>query len=138
MKKNIGIVGIILILALVGIAGCGDGNDGGGTSNPEDTVRKSLEAMDNGDIDKSFSYFLIEEEDRESLEEMKSLFEGASIDISNLKTTLISESSDEAVVKVSYDMDMDMDWMEESEKSSEEETINLVKVDGKWLMLMDE
>lgn len=136
MKKNIGLVGIILMLVLVGIAGCGDGNDSGGTSSPEDTVRKYLESMDNGDIDKSFSYILIDEEDRESLEEMKSQFEGASIEISNIKTTLISESSDEAVVKVSYIMHME--WMRESEKSGAEETVNLVKIDGKWLMLMDE
>ena len=135
MRKNVMIVGLVLVLALAGVVGCGGGggSDGSGDAlSPEDTVRKSLEAMDDEDFDKSYSYWVVNEEQTEGLEAAKSMLEGASIEVSNIKTTLISENSNEAAVKVSYDIWFDM--MGKSDKRSEEDSMHLVKVDGKWLI----
>ncbi|NQT71566.1 MAG: hypothetical protein HQ553_02205 [Chloroflexi bacterium] len=134
MKKIVVMVGLVLVLALAGVVGCG--GDGGDTLSPEDTCRKSLEALGNEDYDKSFSYWVKDEETMKDVERAKTMLKDASIEVSNIETTLISESSDEAVVKVTYDMEMD--WMGEVDKYSEEDTMNLVKVDGKWLIESNE
>ena len=55
-----------------------------------------------------------------------------SIEVSNINTTLVSQNGDRATVDVSYDLKLKMG--EESFGESIQETAELVRVDGKWLI----
>lgn len=105
---------------------------GGGGSGPEDTVRGALKAMEDLDGEKMASYFV--EDMREELEAGME-FSFAMIDeirISNLETRVVSESGDSATVEMEFDFEVTA--FGETETEHMEDTAELVKVDGKWLI----
>ena len=142
MKKNVMLVGLILVLALAGGIGCGSENedeDGDDSSSdrlsPEGTVRKSMEAYAAGDIDKCFSYLTDNEVNLADYEQAKVIreeFEDLSVKISDLETTLISESADEAVVEVACDVRITING--DTSENSRYQTVYLAKSEDKWLI----
>jgi len=140
MKKNVLLVGLILVLALVlaGGLGCGSGNGDGLSSDklsPEDTVRKSMEACAAGDIDKCFSYFTDSEVNLADYEQSKAMWEepeDLSVKIFNMETALVSKSADEAVVEVAYDIRVAING--DTSENSRYQTVYLTKSEDKWLI----
>jgi hypothetical protein len=55
-----------------------------------------------------------------------------SIKITNLKTTVVSQTEDTAAVDAEYDLEIKA--FGETNKEHQSDTIDLVKVDGKWLI----
>ena len=135
MKKMAVHVGLVLLLALAGVSGCGDvGSDGNGNAlSPEDTVKSCFEALSQGTLDKWFSYLVDNEENRESYDEIKRNIAGVdSLKISNMKTKLVEQTTDEAIVEVSYDSKFKAGG--KTFEDSFKERFFLVQSDGKWLI----
>jgi hypothetical protein len=109
------------------LAGCG-----GGGAGPEDTVRGALQAMEDLDAEKMASYFV--EDARQDIEEgMQFVFEMIDeLKLYNVKTRVVSQSGDSATVEMEFDGDITVFGEEESEHTKD--TIDLVKVGGKWLI----
>lgn len=123
------LLAVLAVMLLLGgsLAACG-----GGGSGPEDTVRGALKAMEDLDGEKMASYFV--EDMREELEAGME-FSFAMIDeirISNLETRVVSESGDSATVEMEFDFEVTA--FGETETEHMEDTAELVKVDGKWLI----
>lgn len=123
------LLAVLAVMLLLGgsLAACG-----GGGSGPEDTVRGALKAMEDLDGEKMASYFV--EDMREELEAGME-FSFAMIDeirISNLETRVVSESGDSATVEMEFDFEVTA--FGETETEHMEDTADLVKVDGKWLI----
>jgi len=120
---------VLLVLALVVFAGGVFVGCGG--SGPEATVRAAFDAMENKDAEKLGSYFT--EDVREEVEMWAEIiFDIADIEISNLETKVISQSDDEATVKVEYDYEITAFGQTEEDHQSTD--IEMVKEDGKWLI----
>ena len=122
----------ILILSLVALVGVSLIGCGGGESGPEGAVRGMFKAMEAKDAEKMGEYFA--EDVREDVVAMME-FSFALIDsikISNLKLTVASQTENTATVDFEYDYEIEA--FDETDKSHESDTIDLVKVDGKWLI----
>jgi hypothetical protein len=122
---------VVLVLGLVALLvssliGCSGG------SGPEDTVKNAFKAMAAMDAEKMATYFT--EELREDIE-LGMEFAFAMVDkikISNLKTTVSSQTDDEATVE--FEFDLETTAFDETEKEHVEDSIDLVKENGKWLI----
>lgn len=121
---------VILVLALVALVwvmliGCGGG------SGPEATVRGAFKATEAMNAERLASYFTedVREEVVAGAELVFAFID--EVDISNLKTQLVSQSDDSATVAAEYDYELTLFGQTNSEHQSTE--IELTKVDGKWL-----
>ncbi|MBE0480078.1 MAG: DUF4878 domain-containing protein [Dehalococcoidia bacterium] len=120
---------VLLLVALVGgmAAGCN------GEASPEDTVRGLIKAMEAQDAEKAGQY-VVEDTRNEFVAGMKMAFAFIdSMKISNLKLTVASQTENTATVVAEFDLEVKI--MGETEKSRESDTLDLVKVDGKWLII---
>jgi hypothetical protein len=123
---------LLAVLAVVLLAGGSLAACGGEGPGPEDTVRGAVKAMGDRDGEKMASYFV--EDMRAELEEGMEFFFAMidEIKISNIETRLVSESGDSAVVEMEFDFEITA--FDETETEHMEDTAELVKVDGKWLI----
>jgi len=123
------LLAVLAVMLLLGgsLAACG-----GGGSGPEDAVRGALKAMEDLDGEKMASYFV--EDMREDLEDGMEFFFAMieEIRISNIETRLVSESGDSATVDMEFDFEVTA--FDETETEHMEDTSELVKVNGKWLI----
>ena len=124
------LLAVLAVVLLLGgsIAACG----GGSESSPEDTVRGALQAMEDLDAKKMASYFV--EDVREQIEEGMGYAFGLidEVSIYNIETRVVSESEDRATVEMAFDGDVTVFGQTETEHT--EDTVSLVKVNGKWLI----
>lgn len=123
---------VVLVLALVALVsgvliGCSSGGSG-----PEATVQGMFKAMAAKNADKVGSYCTedIREDVVSTMEVTFALVD--SIKITNLKTTVASQTDDTAIVDAEYDFEIKA--FGETNKDHQSDTIDLVKVDGKWLI----
>jgi len=129
MKGWFKVVLVLTLVALVGgvVIGCS-----GGGSGPEATVKSMFNAMAAKNADKVGSY-CTEDIREDVVSTMKVTFALIdSIKITNLKTTVASQTDDTAIVDAEYDLEMKA--FGETNKDHHSDTIDLVKVDGKWLI----
>ncbi len=104
MKNIVLLVSVILTMVLVVAIGCSDDK-----SSPEDTVEAFLVAtITSGDVEQANSYLtqrMIDDMDgSHSFEEVVEMWASKDAIVTNIETTLVSQTKDEAVVKVSYDI----------------------------------
>ena len=123
---------VILVLALAALVGGVVIGCSGGGSGPEATVKGMIKAMAAKNADKEGSY-CTEDIREDVVSTMKVTFALVdSIKITNLKTTVASQTDDTAIVDAEYDLEMKA--FGETNKDHQSDTIDLVKVDGKWLI----
>jgi len=104
----------------------------GGGSGPEATVKSMFNAMAAKNADKVGSY-CTEDIREDVVSTMKVTFALVdSIKITNLKTTVASQTDDTAIVDAEYDLEMKA--FGETNKDHQSDNIDLLKVDGKWLI----
>ena len=129
MRNRHGILSILIISAIVISLLIGCGGDGAG---PEETVRNALRAMEEGDAEKFASYFTedLREEVEYGMAFAFTLIED--IEITEVVTKVVSQTSNEATVEFEYDMRAKV--LDEIQEDHVEEVVDLVKEDGKWLM----
>lgn len=130
MKGWFKVVLVLTLVALVGgvVIGC----SGGGTSGPEAAVQGMFKAIAAKNADKVGSY-CTEDFREDTVSAMEFFFSMVdSIKITNMKTSIASQTDDTATVDMEYDMEVKVSG--ETEKSHESDSIDLVKVDGKWLI----
>jgi hypothetical protein len=120
---------VLTLVALVGgvVIGCS-----GGGSGPEATVQGMFKAMAAKNADKVGSYCTedIREDVVSTLKFSFALVD--SIKITNLKTSVASQTEDTATVDAEWDFEIKA--FGETSKEHQSDTIDLVKVDGKWLV----
>jgi len=129
MKGWLKVVLVLSLVALVGgvVIGCS-----GGGSGPEATVQGMFNAMAAKNADKVGSY-CTEDIREDVVSTMESAFTFVdSIKITNLKTSVASQTEDTATVDFEYDIEIKA--FGETNKDHQSDTIDLVKVDGKWLI----
>jgi len=104
----------------------------GGGSGPEATVKGMFNAMAAKNADKVGSYCTedIREDVVSTMEASFAILD--SIKITNLKTTVASQTDDTAIVDAEYDFEIKA--FGETNKDHQSDSIDLVKVDGKWLI----
>ena len=129
MKGWFKVVLVLTLVALVGgvLIGCS-----GGGSGPEATVQGMFKAMAAKNADKVGSYCTedIREDVVSTLKFSFALVD--SIKITNLKTSVASQTDDAATVDAEWDFEIKA--FGETSKEHQSDTIDLVKVDGKWLV----
>jgi len=129
MKGWFKVVLVLTLVALVGgvVIGCS-----GGGSGPEATVQGMFKAMAAKNADKVGSYCTedIREDVVSTLKFSFALVD--SIKITNLKTSVASQTDDTATVDAEWDFEIKA--FGETSKEHQSDTIDLVKVDGKWLV----
>jgi|GEM_PF-4334934 len=126
-SKSLLVILLINILIL-GLIGCG-----GGTSSPDDTVRAAFAALEAQNADKLISYYV---EDVRDAVSAKTEYAFAVVDkfkVSNLETTVLSETEDTASIEADYDLTTTLSG--QSIKEHITEIYELSKVDGEWLLL---
>ena len=122
----------VLVLALVALIGGVLIGCGGGASGPEATVRGAFKAMQAKDAEKMASYFT-EDITQEMVDEMQATFDiFDSIKITNLKMTVTSQTEDAATIDAEWDFEVKA--FGETNQEHQSDTIDLVKVNGKWLI----
>lgn len=129
MRNRHGMLLILIISTVVISLLLGCGGDGPG---PEETIHNALQAMEEGDAEKFAGYFT---EDLREEVEFGMAFAFAlieDVEISKVITRIVSQTSNEATVEFEYDMKARV--FDEIQEDHVEEVIDLVKVDGKWLM----
>ena len=129
MKGWFKVVLVLTLVALVGgvVIGCG-----GGGSGPEATVKDMFNAIAAKNADKVGSY-CTEDFREDTVSAMEFFFSMVdSIKITNMKTSVASQTDDTATVDMEYDMEVKVSG--ETEKSHESDSIYLIKMDGKWLI----
>jgi hypothetical protein len=123
------LLAVLAVMLLLGgsLAACG-----GEGSGPEDAVRGALKAMEDLDGEKMASYFIedVREELAEGMEFAFALID--EVKIYNIETRVVSESGDRATVEMAFDGDVTVFGQTETEHT--EDTVDLVKMDGKWLI----
>jgi len=123
---------IVLALALGALFGASLLGCGGSGSSPEDTVRGVLKAMEAQNAHKVGSYFR-EEYRTLVISSMESAFDYIDkIKISNLKTNVLSQTEDEAVIESEFDSTQT--YFGQTDTEHAKETWTLCKADGKWLI----
>jgi hypothetical protein len=130
MKGWFKVVLVLTLVALVGgvVIGC----SGGGTSGPEAAVQGMFKAMAAKNADKVGSY-CTEDIREDVVSTMESSFAFIdSIKITNLKTTVASQTDDTATIDAEWDFEIKA--FGETSKEHQSDSIGLVKVDGKWLI----
>ncbi len=130
MKGWFKVVLVLALVALLGgvVIGCG----GGSGSGPEDTVKNMFNAIEAENADKVGSY-CTEDIREDVVSAMESFFAIAdSIKITNMETSIASQTDDTATVDMEYDMEVKV--FGEAEKEHESDSMDLVKVGGKWLI----
>lgn len=121
----------VLVLAVVlvsAVFGCGGGSDSG----PEKAVRGALKALEEMDAEKLSTYFTAESRE-DLIVGMDLAF--ALIDefkIFNVVTKVVSQTEDRATVEGEWDIEITE--IDETEKDHVVQPIELVKVDGEWLI----
>jgi len=129
MKGWFKVVLVLTLVALVGgvLIGCS-----GGGSGPEATVKGMFNAMAAKNADKVGSY-CTEDIREDVVSTMKFSFALVdSIKITNLKMTVALQTEDAATVDAEWDFEMKA--FGETSKEHQSDSIDLVKVDGKWLI----
>ena len=123
---------VVLVLALVALVGGVVIGCSGGGSGPEAAVKGMFNAIAAKNADKVGSY-CTEDFREDTVSAMEFFFSMVdSIKITNMKTSIASQTDDTATVDMEYDMEVKVSG--ETEKSHESDSIDLVKVDGKWLI----
>lgn len=128
MKGWLKAVLLMSLVALVGVMliGCGAG------AGPEATIDGAMKALEAKDAEKLGSYF-IEDIRGEVVFWAEMAFElFDEIEVSNLKMNVVSQTEEKATVEVEYDYEVTA--FGETNKDHQSNTIDLVKVDGKWLI----
>ena len=129
MKGWFKVLLVLTLVALVGgvVIGCS-----GGGSGPEATVKDMFKAMAAKNADKVGSYCTedIREDVVSTMESAFTLID--SIKITNMTTSLASQTEDTATVDAEYDFEIKA--FGETSKEHQSDSIDLVKVDGKWLI----
>ena len=129
MKSWFKVVLMLVLVALVGgvLIGCG-------VLGPEATVKSMFQAVETLNADKAGSYYT--ERFRESaIQSMKVTFAFIlSMEITNLKTTLASQTDDTATVTYEFDIEVKPIVGEGTMKRHSSGSTDLVKEDGKWLI----
>jgi hypothetical protein len=128
MKSWFKVVLVLSLVALVGLTlvGCGGG------SGPEATVQGAFKAMEAKDAEKLGSYFT--EDIREQVVSDADLAFTLSdkVDISNLKIEKVSQTEDAATLTLYYDYAVTVSGQTNQDHLSD--TMDLVKIGGKWLI----
>ena len=128
MKSWFKVILVTVLVALMGLTliGCGGG------PGPEATIEGAMKALEAKDADKLGSYFT--EDIRGEVvfwaETAFDLFD--EIDVSNLEMRVVSQTDGEATVEVEYDYEVTA--FGQTNKDHQSNTIDLVKVGGKWLI----
>ena len=126
-KLAIVLIPLLLLALVVGAIGCGVGGRG-----PEDTLRGFYEAIEAKDAAKVASYFT-EDVGAELMPYFEADFANYDkIKIADLKMSVVSETEDAATVEAEYDWETTA--FGETNGGHQIETIELAKVDGKWLI----
>ena len=128
MKGWFKVVLVLTLVALVGgvVIGCSGG------SGPEATVKGMFKAMEAKNAEKVGSY-CTEDIREDVVSAMEFTFELVdSIKITNLKTSVASQTDDTATVDAEWDFEIKA--FSETSKEHQSDSIDLVKVDGKWLI----
>lgn len=129
MKGWFKVVLVLTLVALVGgvVIGCS-----GGGSGPEAAVRGMFKAMEEKNAEKVGSY-CTEDIRADVISTMEISFALVdSIKITNLKTAVASQTDDTATVDAEWDFELKA--FGETSKEHQSDSIDLVKVDGKWLI----
>ena len=123
---------VILVLALAGLVGGVVIGCSGGGSGPEATVKGMFKAMEAKNAEKVGSYCIedIREDVVSTMEFSFALVD--SIKITNLKTTVASQTEDTATIDAEWDFEIKV--FGETSKEHQSDSMDLVKVDGKWLI----
>jgi len=128
VKSWFRVVLVLLFMSLMGLtlAGCGGG------SGPEATVQGAFKAIEAKNAEKLGSYFT--EDIRDQVVSEADLFFTLidKIDISNLKIENVSQTEDAATLKLDYDYKVTA--LDQTSQDHRSDTIDLVKVGGKWLI----
>lgn len=116
----------LVTLTVMAVGGCG------GSSSPEATVKGAFVAVQEMDAEKLGSYFTedIREEVVAGADLAFSLID--KIEISNLKVKTVSQTEDAATVETEYDYKVTLFGQSNTDHRSN--ILELVKVDGKWLI----
>jgi hypothetical protein len=123
---------VILVLALAALVGGVVIGCSGGGSGPEATVKGMFKAMEAKNAEKVGSYCIedIREDVVSTMEFSFALVD--SIKITNLKTTVASQTEDTATIDAEWDFEIKV--FGETSKEHQSDSMDLVKVDGKWLI----
>jgi len=123
---------VVLVLALVALVGGVVIGCSGGGSGPEATVKGMFKAMEAKNAEKVGSYCTedIREDVVSTMEFSFALVD--SIKITNLKTTVASQTEDTATIDAEWDFEIKV--FGETSKEHQSDSMDLVKVDGKWLI----
>ena len=123
---------VILVLALAALVGGVVMGCSGGGSGPEATVKGMFKAMAAKNADKVGSY-CTEDIREDVVSTMKVSFALIdSIKITNLKTSVASQTEDAATIDAEWDFEIKA--FGETSKEHQSDSMDLVKVDGKWLI----
>lgn len=124
---------VLLLSTVVVAVSCESGES---STTPTGTVNELFDAMEDLDVTKMMECMdvSVSTQERAQVEEafqmMKQL--GMSFSITNRNISVISETEDRATVSAKCDIKATV--MEETQTQSMDETFELVKVDGRWLL----
>ena len=129
LGKSTVVLLIILLLGLTAAALSCSSEPG-----PKDTVRQMFDATEAGDWQKAASYMTgVMEQPEWLIEQQQSIIE--SVDINNLKLSVMSESENDATLKAEYDIEIRgavfSDFTIEQHNT---QTVKLVRVEDRWLI----
>ena len=130
MKSWFKVVLVLSLMALIGLtlAGCSGG------SGPEAAVQGAFKAMEAKDAEKLGSYFTEDIRDQVIADADLAFTLIDKIDISNLKIQIVSQTEDAATLRLDYDYKVTAS--DQTSQDHRSDTIDLVKVGGKWLITL--
>ncbi len=132
MNKTTFLVIVIFLLAsAISSIGCG-GDSAKDASNPEDAVNGFLQALDTEDADEAARYWVDSDYNETEREAAQQVLGMASVNISNVKMELVSQTESQATIEVSYDIQLEMEA--ETVEQFSEESFELLKQGNKWLI----
>jgi preprotein translocase subunit SecG len=117
MKNTIRILGIIALVAIIGLTMMACGGGGGGGESPSSVAKKCIAAVEKGD-EKGIAATMTDDSAALVISLMEKA-KGQMVDKKGVASTEEKIDGDKAVVKVTY-------------KDGSTDDLNLVKVDGKW------
>lgn len=124
------VVPVLLLVALLGSSLTAGGCDRG--PGPEDVVHEALAAMDNMVPEKMAVYFT-EDTRKELIQSVGAFFDAIDeLEIDNINTVVVSQTEDTATVEGEWDIDVTRSEVTESDHMVQ--TVELVKVEGAWLI----
>ncbi len=129
LKKEV-VYGILFSFILVLFIGIGFLCSGGITSAPEQIVKNHLKAIDNEAATEAASYWIGGNYFDQNSIPTDAIYQIAAVDISNIKTSLASKEDFDAVVELSYDLELKTSTG--TSKAHYEGLNYLIKLGNKW------